>query len=346
MERTISPPKHFAVTTLCACALIALTACGTTNGSANSGNTAGHDPAKDLIQVLQPGVHPYVAAGNKGASAAAQRLGLTNVRTTQSNFDPTTEVSNLQNAIAANAKAIVQQAASSTGIMPGVNSAVGKGICYVAITAGPGTTTQELFPGIKGYVGWNEYQNGQLMGAALAKGMGGTGNVVVIQGVLDNDASKERQSGAEAVWKKDYPGIKVIGMQAAQYDSDKARNAMQNFIQQFGTQINGVLSITNNMATAAADVIEASPLKGKVSVVSTGGQQQFIDYIKAGKVYATTPELPVSEATTGLQLADECLKGDKVPRFVNEIDLPAVAALKNEGYVVDATNVDQFKPEW
>ena len=156
--------------------------------------------------------------------------------------------------------------------------------------------------------------------------MGGKGNVVVIQGVLDNDASKEHQSGAEAVWKKDFPGIKVIGMQASQYDSDKARTAIQNFIQPFGTQINGVLSITNNMATAAA-VIQASPLKGKMTIVSRGGQQQFIDHIKQGKVYATTPELPVSEASMGLQLATDPLKGDKTPRYVNEIDLPTVAAL-------------------
>jgi hypothetical protein len=50
----------------------------------------------------------------------------------------------------------------------------------------------------------------------------------------------------------------------------------------------------------------------------------------------TTPELPVSEATMGLHLADACLKGDKELRFVNEIDLPAAAAPKGEGYMVDA----------
>jgi ABC-type sugar transport system substrate-binding protein len=47
--------------------------------------------AKDaLIQVIQPGVHPYVAAGDTGFKEEAATLGLTNLQITQSNFDPAT----------------------------------------------------------------------------------------------------------------------------------------------------------------------------------------------------------------------------------------------------------------
>jgi ABC-type sugar transport system substrate-binding protein len=322
-----------------------LAGCGTTSGSAGS-SAEPVDVETAAIEVLQPGVHPYIAANDEGIAAAAKELGLTNVHTTQSNYDAATEAANLQNAIAKGAKAIIIQPASSTGVVPGVEQALEKGICVVALTTGPGTSTQDLYPGLKGFVGWDEYNNGELMGRAMAEGLGGEGNVVIVQGVLDNNAARDRQAGAEAVWAKEFPGITVLSMQTADFDSAKARTVTQNFIQRYGDDLDGILAITNNMASAAADAVDESALKGQVTIVSTGGQQQFIDYIKEGKAYATTPEAPVSEAKLALQLAVDCLKGDTEPSFINETDLPEVAALEDAGYVITAENADTFKAQW
>ena len=58
-----------------------------------TGNDVVVGAAKDaLIQVIQPGVHPYVAAGDAGFKEEAATLGLTKLQITQSNFDPATEV--------------------------------------------------------------------------------------------------------------------------------------------------------------------------------------------------------------------------------------------------------------
>src|SRR5690606_4876425 len=133
---------------------------------------------------------------------------------------------------------------------------------------------------------------------------------------------------------------------AADWDSAKARSLMQDYIQRFGDQITGALIVSNNMATAAADAVFESALKGTVSIVSSGGQQQFIDYIKEGKVYATTPEVPVTEGAEAIKQAAACLQGDTEQVFINEIDLPAVAAFKDAGYAITADNVDEFTPEW
>jgi len=326
-----------------------VTGCGTTASSQPSDPGTGGgttDVASARIQVLQPGVHPYIAANDEGIAAAAEELGLTGVKTVQSNYDPTTEVANLQNTLSQGADAIIIQPASSTGVIPGVEAAVDQGICVVALTTGPGTSTQELYPGLKGYVGWDEYRNGELMGEAMAEGLGGEGNVVVVQGVLDNNAARDRQAGAEAVWAEKYPGIKVLAMQTADFDSAKARTVTQNFIQRYGSDMDGLLAITNNMASAAADAVEQSALKGEVTIVSTGGQGQFIDYIKEGKAYATTPEAPVSEAEAALQLVVDCLEGDTTPTFVDETELPTVAALEDNGYVITRENADSFTAEW
>ena len=303
--------------------------------------------AKDaLIQVIQPGVHPYVAAGDEGFREEAKTLGLTNLQITQSNFDPATEVANLQNALAKHAKAIIIQAVSSEGIVPSIQRADKEGVCTIAVINNAGTGDGVVFPGMKGYVGWNEYDGGRRIGESLAKAMGGKGNVVVIQGVLAAGSPRQRQAGAEAIWKEKYPGIKVIAMQPANYDAGKARRVMQDFVQRFGTRINGVLAITNNMGTAAADALIGTKLEGKVPIVSYGGQKQFIDYIREGKVWATTPFAPKSEAAEALDLAVKCINGDRQPIFFPETELPPVKVLADHNYVIDKTDLDLFKPQW
>jgi ABC-type sugar transport system substrate-binding protein len=182
--------------------------------------------AKDaLIQVIQPGVHPYVAAGDAGFKEEAATLGLTNLQITQSNFDPSTEVANLQNALAKGAKAIIIQAVSSEGVVPSIERANKQGVCTVAVINNAGTGDGVVYPGMKGYVGWNEFDGGRRIGESLAQAMGGHGNVVVIQGVLAAGSPRQREAGAEAVWKEKYPDIKVIGMQPANYDAGKAWGA-------------------------------------------------------------------------------------------------------------------------
>jgi ABC-type sugar transport system substrate-binding protein len=87
-------------------------------------------------------------------------------------------------------------------------------------------------------------------------------------------------------------------------------------------------------------------LEGKVPVVSYGGQKEFIDYIRQGKVSATTPFAPKSEAAEALDLAVACLNGDKKPVFFSETELPPVKALSSHNYVIDKSDLEQFQPQW
>ena len=76
-----------------------------------------------MIQVIQPGVHPYVAAGDAGFKEEAATLGLTKPPDHPVEFRSGDGGRNLQNALAKGAKAIIIQAVSSEGIVPSIERA-------------------------------------------------------------------------------------------------------------------------------------------------------------------------------------------------------------------------------
>lgn len=332
-----------------AAAAIPLAGCGDDGGGGGGGATSASADGKDLglVQLIQPGVHPYIDAGNEGARRAAEELGI-ELDITQSDFTPAKEIANIQNAITKGAKAIVLHSANSIGVEQAVKQAVAKDICMVALAVNVGDDeyVDEVYPGMKGFVGLDEYASGRDMGESLAKEMGGKGNVVIIQGVLPNVAAAGRERGARDVWEEEYPEITVLDSQQADFDAAKARAVMQGYIQKHGDKIDGVLAITGNMGVAAADVIATSNLAGEVAITSTGAPKAFVDRIRSGKASSSAVELPVDEAAKAVELAVDCLEGDKEPVFFDTNQLPAAAVLKDQGYVVNKDNVDAFTPQW
>ncbi len=260
---------------------------------------------------------------------------------------PTQMVSEINQAVSQKVDGIVIQAADSISAEAPIRAADKAGICTAAVTVPIGTDDTKVFPGMKAYVGWNGVSGGRYEGEGLAKLMNGAGGVVIIQGSLANGSASERQAGAEAVWKEKYPNIQVLETVQTQFDNTKVVSDMKDLITKYGSQIKGVLSITDPMAAAAATVINGSALKGKVAVMGFAGQGAFVNMITSGQITgATVPEAPGSEVVGAMQQLVSCIGGNKTPVYVNQTDLPTIAKLKDNGYVLDKSNASQFTPQW
>jgi inositol transport system substrate-binding protein len=347
------------VTALVVIAALAIAACG----GSDSGSTeeaadtaaepaaettaAAEDMAQDaLIQLLQPGAHSYIEGGNKGFEERASELGLENAEVKVGDWSVESQVAMVDNAITQGAKAIIIQPTDSQAIAPAVDRATEAGVCTVMLVANAGEDGKNVYPGTKGFVGWDEYENGQIVGEALAEKLGGKGNIVIVAGTLTSGAVRARVDGAEAVLKEKYPDIKILTVKDAGFAPEDARKTMQDLIQKYGDQINGALFTQNASSVAAADVIEASPLKGTIPIASMGGQETFVKYIKDGKLWATTPEAPYDTAAKALDLAAECINGDTTPVYFKTQDLDSVKVLADDGYLITADNADKFTPQW
>jgi len=343
------------------CAAVGLAACGSSGSTGTSeesnggssggteGSASGGESAEDaLIQVINPLPNVFVDANNKGAETAAQELGLKNLQITQSAGDAAKEIANVNDAVTKGAKAIIINPVSSEGVTPAIEAANEAGVCTIIAYSelANASSPNAVPPGSKAFIGWDEEEGGERVGRALAEAMGGKGGVVIIQGLGTDAAGQLREGGARKVWEKEFPEIKVLSAQPADFDPEKAQTVMQNFIQSYGDEIGGVLALGDQMGSAAATVIEESDLAGKVKVGGFGAEHEFVEHIANGSATATVPFAPIEDYERAVKLAAECIEGNKEPVRASSRDLPGVKVLKQDGYIVTDEDVKQWKPQW
>ncbi len=305
------------------------------------------DLAEDaLIQLLQPGEHSYIQGGNDGFEAEAARLGLQNAEVKVGDWSVESQVALVQNAISQGAQGIIIQPTDSVAIAPAIDDAIEAGVCVVMLVANAGEDSKSVYPGTKGFVGWDEYENGQIVGRALAERIGGSGKIVIVAGTLTSGAVRSRVDGVEDVLAESFPDIEILTLRDAGFAAEDARKTMQDLIQRYGDEIDGAVFTQNVSSVAAADVIEASPLEKEIPIASMGGQQTFINYIAEGKLWATTPEAPFDTAAKALELTVDCINGDTEPIYFRTQQLDSVKVLADYNYLITEENLDLFTPQW
>lgn len=349
--------KKVTVLTLALLATVGAAACGDDDDSGSGDADAKSTQAADgelsadqkggLIQGVMPIASTYIAQNIKGMEQKAEELGLTNLQISQSNGDPKKMVADIQDASTKGAEAIILNPVNSEAATPAIKAAADDGICTVVMYSNVDNAgTNEVAEGMKGFVGWDEDFAARAVAGAMAEKMGGKGNVVMIQGLTANKGAQIREESSKALWEEEYPDIKVLAVQPADFDPAKARTVMQNFIQRFGDQIDGVLVADDGMGASAAEVIAQSDLAGNVVLGSFGGQKDYVQDIKDGKAYATIPFVPVLDGEKAVELAADCMAGDTEPVVFNAPEFPELKPFEDAGYVVTADNVDQFTPQW
>ena len=312
---------------------------------AMSMSATAQDARGALVYNLQPVVFPYMAAQTAGVEQAAKQY---NVKLVNANANGSleTQISQVKAAIAAGARGIVIQTNDSVGIVPAIKEAVAAGVCVAAAAVAIGPETGKVYPGTKGLAAWDETLDAKLLAEAMAKAIGGKGNVAIQVGLLTNGTSKARLDAIQSYWASKYPDIKVVAVEQHQFNVDKARQIALSLATRMGDTLNGMYVETNPGAISVLQALKTTPESGKIVIGSIGGEKGYHDFIRQGLPVIDVPEVPLSEGAAAMKLVVDCINGDKNPVFVQEQDMPPMEVLKSAGYVVTKDNVDAFKPEW
>jgi inositol transport system substrate-binding protein len=175
------------------------------------------------------------------------------------------------------------------------------------------------------FVGSNDVESGRIAMKFIAEKLGGKGNVVMIHGFMGQAAQIQREEGAKEILKQ-YPDLKLIANQTAEWDRAKGMDLMQNWIQSYGTKINAVFAHNDEMGLGAVKALQAAGMKDKVVVVSIDAIQDGLQAVKNGSLDATVFQNAKQQGAGAIEVA---LKLAKKEAFEKEVMIPFQLVTKN-----------------
>ena len=170
-----------------------------------------------------------------------------------------------------------------------------------------------------GYVGSDEIKAGEIQMRYLAEKMGGKGNLAIMLGLLSNNATHNRTLGVKTVLKE-YPDIKIVEEQTAEWQRNKAIDLMNNWIVS-GRKIDAVAANADEMAIGAAMAISQAGMQpGKdILVAGSDGGPAGLDAVKKGQLLVTVYQDNKGQAVGSIDLAVKMVK--KEP-YTAELTIP------------------------
>lgn len=179
--------------------------------------------------------------------------------------------------------------------------------------------------------------SGYANGMALCHALGGTGNIVALEGVPDNPPAKQRMAGLQKALAE-CPGMKLLDTQVGNWDQTAGQNITRTWIAKYGDTLNGIFSENDGMALGAVAALREKGLSGKVPVTGSDGSSDVMKLIKTGEMLSTMYINGYIQGATATALAVAAAKGD--------IDLAELSEAQRDFYLsqtlVTKDNVDEI----
>ncbi|MFC8834017.1 substrate-binding domain-containing protein [Streptomyces griseoincarnatus] len=284
-------------------AVVAVAVVGATS-LLHSGSSAAAKPKIGLsLSTLN---NPFFVQIRDGAEEEARKLGV-DLTVTDAQNDASQQANQLQNFTSGSLSAVVVNPVDSDAAGPSVRGANKADIPVVAVDRGVNKADTSAL------VASDNVEGGALGAKALAEKLGGKGTIVILQGQAGTSASRERGAGfAEGL--QDYPRIKVVAKQPADFDRTKGLDVMTNLLQAH-PDIDGVFAENDEMALGAIKAL--GPKAGKsVQVVGFDGTPDGLKAVEAGTLYASVAQQPSELGRIAVRNALRAADGEKVEKMV------------------------------
>ncbi len=217
---------------------------------------------------------------------------------------PETQISQIETFITQGVSAIILNPYDSDGCIPAAVKAKEAGIPCILVCS-----VLSDMSSVTSFVGSNDVNAGKMEAQLIADTIGGKGNVVILRGPNGHSAEVNRSEGILSVLQN-YPDIKVVFDQTANWDRAEAMSLMENWLQT-GTEINGVISENDEMAIGAFNALEAAG-KADTPVVGIDGIADAYRSISEGGMLATYLQDSTAQAETAVQVAIKAANGETV----------------------------------
>jgi len=222
--------------------------------------------------------------------------------------DVPTQLSQVENFVAQKVDAIILIPANTDATYPMTKLATDAKIPLVYVNRKPANLPEGV-----AYVGSDSIDAGHFQMDWIAKKLNGKGNVVIMNGQLDQEAAQMRTKGVKEIAAK-YPDIKITKEQTGNWSRDQGLKLMENWLST-GDQIDAVASNNDEMAIGALSAIDAAGKIGKIIVGGVDASPDALAEMDKGRLNVTVFQNAKGQGEGGIKAAIALAHGEKIEQI-------------------------------
>jgi ABC-type sugar transport system substrate-binding protein len=295
-------------TVLTACAVTAvaaLAACGAGNGGGST--AAGGDSAPLIGSDYPRSDTDFWNAYIRYTPDEAKSLGITNLKTTNSENDIAKLTANVQTLVSQGVKGVVMAPQDTAAIAPTLAQLEAKKIPVVTIDTRPDTGDVAMV------VRADNRAYGEKACQFLGTKLSGKGKVVMLQGDVASINGRDRTDAFNQCMQKNFPAMQVFG-EPSKWDSSLAASQLQTALAANpdvrGVYMESSFALAGTLQVLKQKQLLAPPSDPKhVFVVSNDGIPEELKDIGAGQIDATVSQPADLYAKYGLYYVQQAIAG-------------------------------------
>lgn len=247
--------------------------------------------------------NPWFVVLGETAAARARELGY-EVTIFDSQNDQKKESEHFDNIIVGKYKAVLFNPTDADGSIAAVKRAFEKDIPTFCmdreLNSNEAAVTQILSDNYTGCVDIGKY---------FVEKVGEKGAYVEILGLPGDNNTYNRSKGFHSV-VDNYPDLKMVAQQTADFDRTRANEVMETLLQQY-PDVKAVFCGNDAMAMGAYQALVAADKDKQVMVFGFDGAADVVDAVRDGKILATGMQYPKVMAARAAEYADQYIKGKR-----------------------------------
>ncbi|MEA3334626.1 MAG: D-ribose ABC transporter substrate-binding protein [Chloroflexota bacterium] len=261
--------------------------------------------------------NPFFVTLRDGANGKARELGVDLV-VTDAQDDPAKEATNIEDLIQQGVAALLVNPTDGDSVIPSIQKANAAGIPVFTIDRGANGGE------IVAHIASDNVAGGRKAAAYICETLGGSGNVVEMEGIAGTSAARERGQGFNEYLAEECPGLEIVAKQTANFNRDEGYTVFENILQA-NPEIDGVFAHNDEMVLGAIEAAEAADRAEGIVFVGFDAINDAKRAIDRGRLQGTVAQLPSEMGILGVQTAVDHLAGKDVSDYI-PVDLALVTA--------------------
>lgn len=198
---------------------------------------------------------------------------------TEGTGDVGVEIANIESLIQRQPDVLIASSLSGTAVYPAYEAVNKAGIPLIINNSGiPDDSAKHIQ--LTSFISPDDWHNGRILGQYMADRLGGKGNILIIEGVVESSNYEFRLGGFMEVINK-YPEIKVVGKQSGAWIRMPAMTAAVDLLQA-NPDVQGIYAMNDEMGMGVLEALRAAGREEEVVMVSVDGQKDLVQEILAG----------------------------------------------------------------